>query len=105
MAYTNNFGMIASYDINSNEEENYEVDDNKEDDHMSLNTKTLQGLKQNDRAVTTLDISLHGRDNKRFFKSVNWNEDVDCIANNAHLKKLTIIGRHFQLFYAIQTAN
>ena len=82
--------MINNNDTNSNEEDTDEDYSDDEDYDMRLTTKTLQGLKQNDRTVTTLNISLHGRDNKRFFKSVNWNEDVDCIASNTHLKKLTI---------------
>jgi len=84
--------MINNNDTINEEEENYEdcSDDEDDDYDMRLTTKTLQGLKQNDRAISTLNIYLHGRDDKRFFNSVNWNEDVDCIANNTHLKKLTI---------------
>jgi len=96
MADTNQddtYEMNNNNDTNSNEEESYIIDDDSDDEddyYMPLTAKTLQGLKQNDRAITTLDIYLHRRDDKRFFNSVNWNEDVDCIANNTNLKKLTI---------------
>ena len=84
--------MINNNDTINEGEENYEdcSDDEDDDYDMPLTTKTLQGLKQNDPAVTTLNIYLHRRDDKRFFNSVSWNEDVDCIANNTHLKKLSI---------------
>lgn len=99
--------MINNNDTINEEEENYEdySDDEDDDYDIRLTTKTLQGLKQNDRTVTTLNIYLHGRDDKRFFNSVNWNEDVDCIANNTHLKKLTIGSRTTARLLLVRTSQ
>jgi len=50
------------------------------------NNIILQRLKQNDSGVTNLSVSL----SDKYFNSIDWKEDGDCIANNAKLKKLRI---------------
>ena len=72
--------------------EKYDSDDEDEYDTLDENYKnTLQKLKNNNPAVSTLSIDLNKwYDEEPFFNSIDWKENGNCISDNTQLKKLLI---------------
>jgi len=61
---------------------------------IDLDEKVLQRLKQRDPTISHLRVDFGcDNDSKYIFNSIDWEEDGYCIADNNHLKKLTISRR------------
>jgi len=60
-------------------------------DDLDFDKNIFLRLKQNDLTITSTNIVLFTDKDVRCFNSIDWKEDGDCIANNTHLKKLSII--------------
>ena len=64
--------------------------------------KVLQRLKQRDPTISHLRVDFGCDDNGEYiFNSIDWEKDGHCIADNTHLKKLTISRRRPYNQYAL----
>ena len=72
-----------------NDDEIIEEDHYNEENVVGFNEDIFEMLKQDDPAITHVDIHLNCNDGY-FFNSVDWKVDGDCIANNTHLKKIVL---------------
>ena len=81
--------LIANFNNTIEVEEEEEEDS---DNILYLDNKLLQRLKLNDPTVTYLCVPLHCDEDSGecFFNKIDWKIDGDCIANNTHIKKLSI---------------
>jgi len=69
--------------------EEYDSDDEDEYDTLDYDyMNTLQKLKNNNPAVSTLSIDLNGwYEEAPYFNSIDWKENGSCISDNTQLKK------------------
>ena len=89
---------------NVNDDIDIEEDDSDtdEDAGVDLDSKVLQRLKQNDPTITHLNVALNcGDDGECFFNDIDWEKDGDCIANNIHLKRITINRKSYRQRYVL----
>jgi len=71
-----------------------------------LDQNIFRRLKQNDPTITHLNVEFSGAINaENYFNDINWKEDGDCIANNAHLKTIRIIYQGFQAYILGEQGN
>ena len=68
-----------------------EYDSEDEDYGYEFDEDTLQKLRENNPAVSTLSVDLNKwYDEEPFFSSIDWKVDGNCISDNTQLKKLHI---------------
>jgi len=77
-------------DTDSNDEDAYTLGGDNYTVYTMLDKDTFHRLKQNDTSIIDIEVALHFIYGSFFFNSVDWKEDGDYIASNAHLKSLRI---------------
>jgi len=77
---------------NSSDIEEYDDSDSENEDYgYEFAEDTLQKLRKNNPAVSTLSVDLNRYNNEEpYFNSIDWKVDGNCISDNTQLKKLHI---------------
>ena len=92
----NNDNDIDMNNDNEDSDDESEIiieDEDSDDEYDLFSSDTFKRLKQNDPSLTAISVDYF-RDHEYtegYFKSINWKENVCCIANNTHLKSYVYI--------------